>query len=97
MPDGRGHDPVVPTLHDVIGKMVASEAGREYLIRVPGVAQAPVSDATLAAILNWTLTEFNGETLPDDFEPFTADEVNRVRDQALADPLRLRAELFPDY
>ena len=97
MPDGTGLEGIVPTLHGVIGRMAASKAGREYLIRVPGVAQAPVSDATLAAILNWTLVEFSPNTLPDDFEPITAEEVASARARLLPDPLKLRAELFPDY
>jgi len=97
MPDGGGHAPVVPSLHGVPGRMAATAAGRDYLIRVPGVAQAPVSDATLAAILNWMLSEFSRDTLPDDFAPFTADEVGESRGMLLPDPLSLRAKLFPDY
>jgi len=97
MPDGSGHTPVVPTLHGVTGRMAATAAGRDYLIRVPGVAQAPVGDATLAAILNWMLIEFSSDTLPENFEPFSADEVGASRSTLLPDPLRLRAKLFPDY
>jgi hypothetical protein len=36
MPDGTGLPSVVPTLHGVIGRMVAEPAGRDYIVRVPG-------------------------------------------------------------
>jgi len=97
MPDGSGLAPVVPTLHAVIGRMVAEPAGRAYVVRVPGVSQAPINDEKLTAVINWMLTEFSSETLPDNFKPFTVSEVSRARSQLLADPLKLRAELFPDY
>ena len=97
MPDGTGLDQVVPTLHDVIGRMVAEPGGRAYIVRVPGVSQAPINDRKLAEVINWMLTEFSSKTLPDDFEPFTVSEVGRSRGQLLPDPLKLRAELFPGY
>jgi mono/diheme cytochrome c family protein len=97
MPDGTGLENVVPTLHDVTGRMAAEPAGRDYLVRVPGVSQAPINDHKLAEVINWVLTEFSGDTLPKDFKPFTVSEVARARSRQLADPLKLRAELFPDY
>jgi len=97
MPDGSGLASVVPTLHEVIGRMVAEPAGRAYIVRVPGVSQAPIDDQKLAEVINWMLLEFSSETLPNNFKPFTVREVARARSQQLADPLKLRAELFPDY
>ncbi len=97
LPDGSSHAPLVPTLHDVIGRMVAKPAGRAYIVRVPGVSQAPINDEKLTEVINWMLTEFNSETLPKNFKPFTVREVSRARSRILADPLRYRAELFPDY
>jgi hypothetical protein len=43
------------------------------------------------------LTEFSSDTLPKNFKPLTVKEVKRARNQLLADPLKYRAELFPDY
>ena len=97
LPDGSSHAPLVPTLHDVIGRMVAKPEGRAYIVRVPGVSQAPINDEKLTEVINWMLTEFNSETLPKNFKPFTVREVSRARGRILADPLRYRAELFPDY
>jgi hypothetical protein len=75
---------------------VASAAGRDYVARVPGAAQTPLSDDELAAVLNWVLMEFNRETLPAGFRPLSGSEVAKSRARALADPLKLRAELWPD-
>lgn len=95
MPDGRGLAPVVPTLHGVIGRMLAVPEGRSYIVRVPGVAQAPLDDRKLTDVLNWILTEFSGDTLPRDFEPLTVAEVTRARKQTLADPLKYRERYWP--
>jgi mono/diheme cytochrome c family protein len=97
MPDGSGLAPVVPTLHDAIGRLLAEPEGRSYIVRVPGVSQAPISDEKLTAVLNWMLIEFSSETLPEDFKPLTVKEVKRARAQLLADPLKYRAAVFPDY
>ena len=97
MPDGTGLSSVVPTLHNIIGRMVAEPEGRSYIVRVPGASQAPINDEKLAEVLNWMLTEFSSDTLPKNFKPLTAKEVKRARSQLLADPVKYRAELFPDY
>ena len=97
MPDGTGLPQVVPTLHDVIGRMVAKPAGREYIVRVPGVSQAPIDNEKLTEVLNWMLIEFSSDTLPKNFKPLTVKEVKRARSQLLADPVKYRAELFPGY
>jgi len=97
MPDGTGLPQVVPTLHDVIGRIVAEPEGRSYIVRVPGVSQAPVSDTKLTEVLNWMLLEFSSNTLPVNFKPLTVKEVTRARGRLLADPLKFRAEHFPAY
>lgn len=93
--DGTGVDPVVPSLHNELGRIVASPKGRDYMVRVPGASQAPISDAQLAEVVNWILTEFNADTLASDFKPLTAKEVTRARKRVLADPLKYREELWP--
>jgi hypothetical protein len=94
-PDGTGLPPSVPSLVGPLGRIAASPEGRDYLARVPGAAQAPLNDAELTAVLNWVLYEFNSTTLPASFEPLRAREVGRSRSRVLADPLKLRAEIWP--
>jgi hypothetical protein len=96
MPEGNGLPPEVPTLVGSLGRIAASDEGRDYIARVPGASQAPISDAQLAAVLNWVLLEFNSETLPESFRPLTVREVRKSRNKVLSDPLKMRRTLWPD-
>ena len=96
MPEGNGLPPEVPTLVGSLGRIAASDEGRDYIARVPGASQAPISDAQLAAVLNWVLLEFNSETLPESFRPLTVREVGKSRNKVLSDPLKMRRTLWPD-
>jgi len=96
LPDARGVPPYVPSLSGPLGRLAASAEGRDYLARVPGAAQAPISDDELAAVFNWLLFEYNRDTLPTNFEPLRGAEIARSRARVLADPLKLRRELWPD-
>jgi cytochrome c553 len=94
--DGTGLPPSVPSLAGPLGSIAASPEGRDYLARVPGASQAPLSDEDLAAVLNWVLQELNSETLPDSFTPLSGEQVRYSRSRVLADPLKLRNELWPE-
>lgn len=94
-PNGTGAPPNVPTLVGSLGRIAASAEGRDYLARVPGAAQAPLTDDELAAVLNWILKEFNNDTLPASFKPLKGREVGKSRARVLADPLKMRNELWP--
>jgi len=85
----------VPSLHE-LGPLTVTQAGRDYLIRVPGVAQSGMNDERLAAVLNWVLENFNGDSLPNGFRPFTAEEVSHARPRILTDPLGERAKILND-
>ena len=91
--DGSGQPPDVPIFDKNLGLLVQSELGRAYLVRVPGAAQAPINDAELAAVINWMLSEYSAETIPDDFIPYDADEVARYRSTILINPVELKASL----
>ena len=95
--DGSGAPDDVPSLRDGLGWIVSVAEGRGYLVRVPGSSQALLNDAELAAVINWVLTEFNSDTLADEFKPLTAKEVGRARSDVLMDPLKFRAELWRHY
>lgn len=97
LPDASGVPPSVPPLADTLGRIAATPAGRDYIVRVPGASQTPLSDEGLAAVMNWVLVTFNAETLPADFEPLNAREVGRSRRNVLADPQKLRESLWPEY
>lgn len=78
-PDATGTAQTTPAMAGVVAKFLHVPGGREYLGRVPGVATAPVSDAELADLLNWTVYRFDGAHVPADFKPYTAAEVGKLR------------------
>ena len=85
--DGTGSDTTAPSLAGTVAKFLWVPGGREYLIRVPGVATSPLSDADLAEVMNWMLWRYDREHLPSNFRPYTADEMRPLRSR----PLRLEA------
>lgn len=97
LPDASGVAPIVPPLRETLGRIMSTPAGRDYVVRVPGASQTPLTDDALAAVMNWLLETYSQDTLPADFEPLTGREVGRSRKQVLADPLKLRQSLWPDY
>ena len=92
--DGAGTPGSVPPLAGSVGRFLHVSGGREYLVRVPGVAQAPLDDAALAAVLNWMLHRFGAPQVPADFRPYTADEVRALRNAPLTNVDRVRADLL---
>jgi hypothetical protein len=85
--DGTGSEGTAPSLAGTVAKFLWVPGGREYLIRVPGVATSPLSDADLAEVMNWMLWRFDRQHLPAQFRPFTASELGPMRTR----PLRLEA------
>lgn len=69
----------VPSFRDSVGMFTHLREGREYMIRVPGAAQAHLINAELAEVLNWIVATYSPNELPADFKPFTANEVGAVR------------------
>jgi cytochrome c553 len=86
----------VPPLAHSIGRFMRSAAGRDYLMRVPGAANSVLSDAQLAAVLNWLAGEFNSEELTADMPKFTAAEVGARRHIPLGSVLAVRREVVRD-
>jgi hypothetical protein len=70
---------LVPDLGDM-DEMLTSPEGRARLLRVPGIRQASLSDARLAALLNWAGGRFGRSDAP--VRPISADEVAALRSQA---------------
>lgn len=92
--DGAGTPGSVPALAGSVGRFARLPGGREYLVRVPGVAQAPLDDAALAGVLNWMLERFGRPDLPAGFTPYGAAEVGRLRRQPLTDVEGVRRQLL---
>ncbi len=92
--DGSGTPGSVPPLAGSVGRFLGVPGGREFLVRVPGVATSALDDAALAAVLNWMLERFGPPHLPAKFAPYTAAEVGALRQKPLTNVDRVRAELI---
>jgi mono/diheme cytochrome c family protein len=98
--DAMGSPNGAPPMPGVVGKFLQADGGREYLVRVPGVAISPIPDDELADLLNWMLLRFSCDALPVDFKPYDAAEVSALRadvliTQAASERARLLARLSP--
>ena len=91
--DGSGKPGAVPALAGSVGRFLTVAGGREYLVRVPGSSQSPLSDAELAELLNWMVRRFGPPEVAADFKPYSAGEVARVRRPPLTDVESVRREL----
>jgi mono/diheme cytochrome c family protein len=70
----------VPQLKEQVGAFLCTQAGRDYLVRLPNVSHAPIaSGEDLAAVLNYVVFGLGGRSVPSGAQPFTAEEVERLR------------------
>ena len=92
--DGRGVTHRVPPLNGALGRFLRVDGGRELLLRFPGVANSALSDAGLAAVMNWCLATFAGPERPADLVPYSAAEVHAARTSPALNIQRSRAELM---
>lgn len=94
LPDAMGAPGLVPRMKDFVGNFLNVEGGREFIVRVPGSANAPIDDKELADVLNWMLETFSKDQLPEDFRPYNAKEVESLRSRPLMDVNGRRAVLI---
>ncbi len=93
-PTGAGMtDGTVPNMAGFVGRFLQVPGGREFLVQVPGSANAALDDAALAEVLNWILVTMSPDELPAGFLPYSADEVGALRTSPLTEILHHRAEL----
>ena len=81
--DGTATGDEVPAIAGQVARFLHVEGGREFLVRVPGVASAPLGDADLAALVNWMLAEFDPDHLPESFIPYAPAEIAALRTRPL--------------
>lgn len=93
-PSGAGMEGAVPSFRGQLGRFLRVEGGREYLVRVPGTSQSELSDARIAALLNWMLREFSPGQAPEGVAPYTEEEIARIRRPPLTDVVEVRRRLI---
>src|SRR5689334_19118663 len=73
--DGRGLESKgIPAVKDQIGYYLRLPEGRAFIMQVPGLLSAGMSDERAAGAVNWIIEYFAGPSLPLDFVPYTAAE-----------------------
>ena len=82
----------IPPLAGALARFMRIGEGRNYVLRVPGAANSVLTDAQLAAVLNWLAERYRlpGDPRP---EPFTVQEVTAVRRTPLAAVEATRSEV----
>jgi len=94
-PDGVGATNI-PRMKDYIGNFLLTEAGREYLVRVPGSATSALNDNELAEVLNWIVSNFAGDSGDREFRRYTAVEVGQLRKNPLNEVEQHRRQLVAE-
>jgi hypothetical protein len=95
--DGAGVGDAVPRLAGEVARFLAVPGGREFLVRVPGVAQSELSDDRLATLLTWLVRRFGPTGPAAAAPPFTAAEVGRWRREPLVDVAGTRRALVVGF
>jgi len=90
--DARGVPGKVPALAGTLALFMGTPEGRDYLLRVPGAANSALSDAQLAAVLNWLAEHYRAADAPPP-RAFTEAEVAGARRRPLADVKATRREV----
>ena len=93
-PDAQGSETAnVPRMKDFVGNFLKVRGGREFLVQVPGSANASVSDVELAELLNWMIPEVSSSAMPEQFVPYTPEEITKLRYSPEEDVVGTRAKL----
>jgi mono/diheme cytochrome c family protein len=93
-PDGAGEPDRVPSIRDTLVPLAGMAEGRRYLVQVPGSAQSTLTNAELAALLNWMIHTLSVVTPPKTLAPFTEAEVKDYRSHTLTQVRATRERLL---
>ena len=91
-PDGEGVPGHVPSIRATLLPFARMEAGRQFLVQVPGASQSRLSNAELATLLNWMIENLSAER--GEYQRFTEEEVAGYRTHALVEVRATRERLL---
>jgi len=86
LPEAVGYPGKVPRMRDFVGYFLHSQEGREFIIRVPGVSTSALRNDQVTELMNWLLLTYSAPQLPQNFVPFTVDEIAALRPDPEPDP-----------
>jgi len=96
LPAGAGVPEHVPRLNGFLGFFLHSNAGREFIVQVPGAATSNLSDDRLADLMNWMLLTYSADQLPDNFQHYSGAEIATLRQHLQSDPEHERMRILRD-
>ena len=95
LPDGTGNPGKgIPRFSQQVGYFLRIPEGREFLMQVPGLLSARLSDERAAAVMNYVIARYAAESLPVDFVPYTAEEAKRLRETRPANIMTKRHAVY---
>lgn len=80
-------------MHNTPGQFMRLSEGRAFLVQVPGINNAGLSDAQIAALSNWLLHTWSSTTLPENWQGFDATELPALRAQRPVDIMQTRRDI----
>jgi mono/diheme cytochrome c family protein len=83
----------VPSMRGALGHFMKLPEGRAFLLQVPGVNNAGLSDEQIASVTNWMVRQFSADTAPAGWAPYTAAEVATAKLTRPVDVAKVRADL----
>jgi hypothetical protein len=83
-------------MKDKLGYFLRSDAGRAFLVQVPGTSSAPLTDREVAELLNWMLARFSPAEVPASAAPYTESEVTVLRARRMDDVAAIRARVVQE-
>lgn len=86
----------VPPFPGVLGYFLYTQAGREFIIQVPGVSHSDLNNKEIANLTNWILRKFAFKELPPNFKEYTEEEVQIYRSHPLVDVDKRRKEIIQE-
>jgi mono/diheme cytochrome c family protein len=79
----------VPSFHGSVSDLANDEAGRTYVLNVPGVLGSSLTESEIAAVMTYVVDNWGSEPAP----PFSPEEVALRRAKPVADIVALRRAL----
>ena len=92
--DGSGQPGRVPSIRRSLVLFSTFPEGRNYVVRVPGVAQSPLSDEDTAALLNWMAKNLSDLPVPPGVAGYSEAEIHGLRARPLVRVSAVRARLW---
>jgi mono/diheme cytochrome c family protein len=79
----------VPSFHGSVSDLANDDAGRTYVLNVPGVLGSSLTDSEIAAVMTYVVDRWGGEPAP----AFSPEEVARRQATPVADIVAMRRAL----